>query len=58
MVKTKRTVYDVKSGKQWEEEYEYTPPPTVEIPKPVSLEKLVQVLINKGVIKDRAEVEA
>jgi len=55
MVKTKRIVYDVKTGKQWEEEIEFTPMPTEPMPEPLDLtylSKLIKYTKNMGWVSD------
>ena len=59
-MKAKGTVveYNVKTGKttMYEKEFEF-PDTVAEMPKGVDLEKLKQVLLNKGIIADPRELE-
>jgi len=60
-VKTKRVTVNAETGEIRVEEceVELRPVEPAELPPPpIDLEKLVQVLIQKGVIKSREEVEA
>jgi len=54
----KRIVYNAKTGKLREEEFEFTPPPpTVVYGKGLDIEKLKKVLLEKGIIGDASEIE-
>jgi len=44
MVKTKRLVVDVKTGRQWEEEFDFTPPAPAPMPEPINFEGLRKLL--------------
>jgi hypothetical protein len=44
MVKAKKLVVDVKTGKQWDEEYDFTPPAPAPAPTTVNLEDLAKLL--------------
>jgi len=57
MVKARRIVYDVKTGKKKIEEFEYIPPPSIPIPKGLNIEKLKEVLLKKKIIADKSEIE-
>jgi hypothetical protein len=56
MAKDKKLVYDVKTGEQRIEEFEFTPPILPES-RPISLEKIVDALLKGGIIGSREELE-
>jgi len=57
MVKARRIIYDVKTGELKEEEFEYEPIPAPPPLPGIDIEKLKDVLLEKGIISDKSEVE-
>lgn len=57
IIKAKRVIIDVKTGKVKEEEFDFVPTPQTSLLKGLDLEKLKEVLVKKGIITDKEEVE-
>lgn len=57
MVKVKKFVVNVKEGTEEYKEETFVPMAPVEEPESVDIKKLKQILLNKGIIADKTEVE-
>ena len=53
----KKIIFDVKTGKKTVEEIEANFTPAPDEPKGLDLQKVKQVLLNKGIITNFSEVE-
>lgn len=57
MVKAKRIVINARTGKIHEEEFEFVPKETDELPCGIDPKKLTKILLNKRIITDPKEIE-